>query len=225
MKFLSIAASLLAAGSMPLIAQDATPTPTASPSASPQASPNPDASFETITYWKAELPGGTYVVAHDSIIAVSTQEYVLDGAARVTEVNVSTSGVMQPRFYYIEALSVPGPTSAGAAAVDRAKTALEEAASRMVPGDPVWAKVIKTYPTTTHAGTIEYRLENKEQLKALFKSLEASWIAARSEVFRAEGAGGKGLPPGSKDKESQENSADAFANPTGANNSSDTGGL
>lgn len=180
--------------------------------------------FETITYWKAELPGGTFIVAHDSVNGVSSQEYVLDGAARVTEVNIITSGVMQPRFYYIEPLTPEAPVAATQGAVDRAKSALEEAASRMVPGDPVWAKVIKTYPTTTHAGTIEYRIETKEQLKNLYKSIESSWIAGRSEIFRPEG-GGRGFNPrdlkkkekeeaGSQestpDSSSQDNSADAF---------------
>lgn len=135
------------------------------------------ADFDTITYWKAELPGGTYLIAHDSINGVSSQEYVLDGAARVTEVNISTSGVMQPRFYYIEPLTPKVPSSAGQSTTDRAKSALEEAASRVIPGDPVWAKVVKEYPTTTHAGTIEYRLETKDQIKRLYESLERSWLS------------------------------------------------
>ncbi len=57
----------------------------------------------------------------------------------------------------------------------------------MIPGDPIWAKVIKEYPTTTHAGTIEYRLETKAQLEALYQSLESSWIAGRSDVFTSAG--------------------------------------
>ncbi|MFY8215465.1 MAG: hypothetical protein ACOVMP_02560 [Chthoniobacterales bacterium] len=185
----------------------ANPTPAATPQGLP--TPDPDApmpgapDFETITYWKAELPGGTYIIAHDSVNGVSSQEYILDGTARVTEVNISTSGVMQSRFYYIEPLTPIAPVAAAQGAVDRTKSALEEAASRLVPGDPVWSKVIKTYPTTTHAGTIEYRLETKQQIENLYKSLESSWIAGRSEVFRPEG-GGKGFNPRELKKKQQE---------------------
>ncbi|GEM_PF-1120773 len=201
-------------------AGDPAPNPNLSPSPSPFATPDPDApmpgapEFETITYWKAELPGGTFIVAHDSVNGVSSQEYVLDGAARVTEVNISTSGVMQPRFYYIEPLTPNVPTHAGQGAADRAKSALEEAASKLLPGDPVWAKVIKTYPTTTHAGTIEYRIETKQQLENLYKSLESSWIAGRSEIFRPEG-GGRGFNPRElKEREKAEGKDEGDAAPS-----------
>jgi len=213
-------------------AGDPTPPPNASPSPSPSTTPDPDApmpgapEFETITYWKAELPGGTYIIAHDSVNGVSSHEYVLDGAARVTEVNISTSGVMQPRFYYIEPLTPNVPTNAGQGAADRAKSALEEAASRLLPGDPVWAKVIKMYPTTTHAGTIEYRIETKQQLENLYKSLESSWIAGRSEIFRPEG-GGRGFNPRElKEREKAEgrDAGDAAPSPTPTGNDADAFG-
>ncbi len=168
----------------PAIAQFPGPTPTPSPTPEGQDDTLEATNYDTITYWKADLPGGTFVVAHDSINAVSTQEYVLDGAARVTEVNVGTSGVFQPRFYYIEPINVPGPVGDAA---ERALTAAQAAATRVIPGDPIWAKVIKEYPTTTHAGTIEYRLETKAQLEALYTSLESSWIAGRSEIFTPAG--------------------------------------
>jgi hypothetical protein len=214
---------------------DAPANPAPAPSSSPEGFPTPDPDapmpgapdFETITYWKAELPGGTYIIAHDSVNGVSSQEYVLDGTARVTEVNISTSGVMQPRFYYIEPLTPIAPVAAAQGAVDRAKSALEEAASRLVPGDPVWAKVIKTYPTTTHAGTIEYRIETKQQIENLYKSLESSWIAGRSEVFRPEG-GGKGFNPRELKKKEQEENGEGggpAGSPTPENEADAFGGL
>lgn len=215
--FLSSATGLIAQAPPGVPGGEPTPEGAATPDPRFPLPSSPD--FETITYWKAEMPGGKYIVAHDSINGVSMQEYVLDGAARVTEVNVSTSGVMQPRFYYIEPLNVDAPTSAGGSVVDRAQSALEDAASRVVPGDPVWAKVVKSYPTTTHAGTIEFRVESKEQLKNLYESLEDSWIKGRSEIFRAEGAGRTLTPREEKEEKSEEgqqptgdsgNDADAF---------------
>lgn len=216
---LAFAAAMAAQTGFAQVPREDDPAP--SPSPSPGATPDPDMAmpgtpeFETITYWKAELPGGTYIVAHDSVNGVSSQEYILDGAARVTEVNISTSGVFQPRFYYIEPIKPTTPSGAAGSAVDRAQSALEDAASRLVPGDPVWAKVIKTYPTTTHAGTIEYRIETKQQLENLYKSIESSWIAGRSEIFRPEG-GGRGFDPRvERDKKKNEEGGDPATSPDG----------
>jgi len=214
---------------------DSPSNPAPSPGATPEGAPTPDPDapmpgtpeFETITYWKAELPGGSFTIAHDSVSGVSSQEYVLDGTARVTEVNVITSGVMQPRFYYIEPLTPVAPVAAAQGAVDRTKSAIEEAASRLVPGDPIWAKVIKTYPTTTHAGTIEYRIETKQQIENLYKSLESSWIAGRSEVFRPEG-GGKGFNPRElkkKEKEEEGEGDKPEPTPTPGNDADAFGGF
>lgn len=142
---------------------------------------------KVFTYWSAELPAGKYLIAHDSINGISMHEYVLDGAAKVTEVNISTSGVLQSRFYYVEALPIQLPSAAAQAAADRIRGAGEAAIARVVPGDPIWAKVAKSYPTTTHAGTIEYRIETKRELQELFESLEQSFLTGRSTVFRPGG--------------------------------------
>src|SRR5882757_1770707 len=72
------------------------------------ASERPPQSFPL---WKAELPGGSYLIARNAINAVSSQQYILDGVARVTEVNISTAGVFQPRFYYLEMLPAEAPDS------------------------------------------------------------------------------------------------------------------
>ncbi len=188
-----------------------TPDPNAGdPGAEPSGGEGPLA----LTFWKAELPGGTFLIAHDSISAVSTQEYVLDGAARVTEVNIMTTGVFQPRFYYIEPLPAQIPLPAGQSVIDRAKSAALEAATRATQGDAVWARVVKTYPTTTHAGTIEYRLETKEQLEKLFQSLEKSWTSSRSETF-SPGGSREFKPRGKGDGADQATASDAAA--SGAN--------
>ncbi len=188
------------------------PTPTPTPEGQDDT-PEPT-NYDTITYWKADLPGGTYLVAHDSINSVSSQEYVLDGAARVTEVNVSTSGVFQPRFYFIEPISAPGPVGQTA---ERALTAAQAAATRVIPGDPIWAKVIKEYPTTTHSGTIEYRLETKAQLEALHTSLEDSWLKGRSIVFTPAGSSEfdteKKSDDDSEDGDSEDDSTDPSIGP------------
>src|SRR5688572_29755116 len=67
------------------------------PSATPAATKQP-------SFWKADLPGGSFVAAHAAIRSISLQQYVVDGAARVTEVNIDTAGTFKPRFYYVEPL-------------------------------------------------------------------------------------------------------------------------
>jgi hypothetical protein len=141
---------------------------------------------ENVPVWRALLPGGTYIIAQDAINSISSHEYILDATARVTEVNISTSGSMQARFYFIEPFIPQLPV--GQAAVDRATdaaAAAAAAASAAVGDDAIWMKVGKTYPTTTHAGTVEYRLESKEELAKLFQSLERAWSTGRSETFRS----------------------------------------
>lgn len=188
MKCFSFAAALIALGSLafsvPLAAQDNNNA--ANNPQNNQAAKKP----QTFPLWKAELPGGSYIIARNSINAVSTQQYVLDGVARVTEVNISTAGVFQPRFYYLEMLPVQAPDNVPGAALaaDRAQAALKDAADSQVPADQQpWAKVVKNYPTTTHAGTIEFRLDSKEQLEALFQSVERTWLTGKSEVYTPEG--------------------------------------
>lgn len=134
--------------------------------------------------WKAELPGGSYLVARNAISAVSMQQYVLDGVARVTEVNVTTNGNFHPRFYFLEtidaggaAASAPGVQPAAEAAMAAARQALPEAAT----------KVVKNYPSTTHAGTIEFRLPSAEGVQKLYESVTRTWLTGESEAFSLKG--------------------------------------
>lgn len=152
-----------------------------SPSPTPAATPALGRGF-----WKADLPGGSYVVALGAIEAVSLQRYILDGVARVTEVNVTTASEMKPRFYYIEVLPAPVPQNIPGAqlAADRIQSEVQDLSRRTVPGDPIWAKVVKNYPTTTHAGTIEFRLESQAQLQQLYSSLETAWTTGRGGIFK-----------------------------------------
>jgi len=141
--------------------------------------PPPPASFPI---WRCQLPGGVYQVAVRSIIAVSQHEYLVDGVARVTEVNVDTAGTLLARFYFLEPATPNVPV--GTEAVKKAQELLTEAADRT--GQDVWKKVAKSYPTTTHARTVEYRLVKKDQLQKLFESAEIAFRTGKNTVFTAE---------------------------------------
>ena len=50
-------------------------------------------------------------------------------------------------------------------------------------GQDVWQKVVKNYPTTTHAKTIEYRIQDKETLTNLYASAEGALRLNANTVF------------------------------------------
>ncbi len=171
MKLLPILAALVAAPA--LFAQQ----PAATPAAPATPSPN-----TALPMWRATLPGGTYSVALRSIVSVSTHEYVVDGAARVTEVNIDTTGAALVRFYFIEPNTVSAPAGFGAATIEKTQQLLQEGAARSGQED-AWKKVVKSYPTTTHTRTIEYRIGTKDALAKLFESAESAFRLNRNSVF------------------------------------------
>jgi hypothetical protein len=133
--------------------------------------------------WRAELPGGTYIVRLSAISCVSLHEYVVDGAARVVEVNIATSGSELARFYHIEPYPPKPPVASVQKAMDTIENKAKEAIARVETSD-LRGKVVKNYPTTTHAHTVEYRLTDKESVNKLFKSIEDSWLNGRSGSFK-----------------------------------------
>jgi hypothetical protein len=118
--------------------------------------------------WRVNLPGGTYEIVIAAMLGVSSHEYVIDGVARVTEVNVDTTGQMAVRFYAIEPTVTAGPGGIGAATIGKVQSAMTEAADRA--GTDAWKKVVKSYPTTTHQRTVEYRVGGKDSLNRIFSS-------------------------------------------------------
>jgi hypothetical protein len=165
-----LAILILAAVSATAIAQ--TPSPSPSPTAVPRS-----------PYWRCELPGGTYEVAIRSIVSVSSHEYIVDGTARVNEVNVDTLGNMAVRFYFIEPTAAKSPVGIGQSALDRVSDLAKEAGKR-AGADHIWERVVKTYPTTTHAHSIEYRVENEEQLKRIFASAQDAFESGVTATFK-----------------------------------------
>jgi len=134
----------------------------------------------TRTLWKCTLPGGSYQVLVSAILSVSTHEYLVDGAARVTEVNLDTAGQFALRFYYIEPAVTSGPGGIGAATLGKVQSILTDAADRS--GSDSWKKVVKSYPATTHARTIEYRVGSKDSLTKIFTSATNSHATGKADA-------------------------------------------
>lgn len=126
------------------------------------------------SFWRCELPGGIYLVNLLSLASVSTHEYIVDAAARVTELTVATNSAVVARFYYIEPMIPKSPLGIGQSLIDKAQQKAEDVAGR-TGVEEVWKKVVKNYPLTTHAHTVEYRVNSIDQLNKLQKSLEEAW--------------------------------------------------
>ncbi len=168
---LATALALLVAGAPGVHAQ--TPAPSASPDADTDSSP----------FWTIEFPGGTYIVRLSAVNSLSTHEYVVDNTARVVELNISASDSDLLRVYYIEPNVPQTPDGIGQSVVNLAKERLDEATNRTNTSD-IWRKVIKNYPATTHAHTVEYRLATREQLDSLFKNLQRALKNGRGGRFK-----------------------------------------
>lgn len=149
----------------------------------PAASPSPSPTRLQRGVWQADLPGGKYIVRLSAITSVSIHEYIVDNAARVTEVNIGTSGSEMVRFYVIEPNVPKAPGNIGQSVIDKAEEKANELLNR-TKMDETWSKVMKSYPTTTHAHTIEYRLPTRDTLDKLFESIQDSWLNQRAAVFK-----------------------------------------
>ena len=134
-------------------------------------------------FWRCELPGGIFVVSLPTISSVSTHEYVVDGAARVTELTVATNSAVVARFYFLEPMVAKSPVGAAQSLIDKAQQKIQEGANR-TGMEEVWKKVVKNYPLATHAHTVEYRLESVDQITKLQKSLETAWRTNKETLIK-----------------------------------------
>jgi len=133
------------------------------------------------SFWEAKLGGGEFVVALDRITSVSRHKYVLDGALIVDEVTIDTVGQSLARFYYITPITSGVPGAAASQVAERAIGLLDSAARTA--GSDLQNMVVKKYPLTTHAKSIEYRLLSESQLNVLFASAKTAWQTGEGRVF------------------------------------------
>ncbi|MGJ8643849.1 MAG: hypothetical protein ACSHX9_10605 [Luteolibacter sp.] len=135
-------------------------------------------------FWEANLQGGNYTVALSRISSVSRHKYILSGNLVVDEVTIDTVGVALARFYFIKPVTDEMQGNAVTKVADRTRDLLDKAANRVTGG--VEDMVVKTYPDTTHAKTIEYRVLSESQLSGLYASAKKAWVDNRGRVFSAE---------------------------------------
>jgi hypothetical protein len=198
----AFAGAALAAGMISIFSTSVFAQAPAGTGASGVSSPAPTPYPTRSPMWRCDLPGGTYEVAIRNMMSVSIHEYVVDGAAKVTEMNVETPGAVEVRFYYLEPLTPTAGLSVAQSAIDKVQSLANEAADKLNPGEePPWEKVVKSYPTTTHAHTVEFRLDSLEDLQSLFNSAEQAFRMNQNTEIMVEGGpgGGQTVAPSAPD--------------------------
>jgi hypothetical protein len=125
-------------------------------------------------FWQASVSGGEYAVSIERITSISRHSYILDGTVLVDEVTIDTTGQALARFYFLSPIGTNQSIGGTAGAVmERGKGVLDAAGQRT--GVETENTVIKKYPDTTHAKTIEYRLATQAELTNLFNSAKQAW--------------------------------------------------
>jgi hypothetical protein len=151
----------------------------------PTAPEKPSDSAGANRFWQATLGGGHYMVSLDRISSVSRHKYVLDGALIVDEVTVDALGQSLARFYFITPISDAadgnGAAAALSSAVDRGRELIDKAADKA--GADVHQMVVKKFPETTHARTVEFRLLSEAELSGLYNSVRGAWESGRGRKF------------------------------------------
>lgn len=132
-------------------------------------------------FWQLSLPDGHFMVALDRIASISRSSYVLDGGLIVTEVTIDTVGNSLCRIYQITPATENSRSSATQRLTQRARELTNRAGE--VTGSNLSEMVQKSYPTTTHAKTVEYRVQEKATLDALYDSLNKAWREGKGRRF------------------------------------------
>jgi hypothetical protein len=167
-----------------LLHAQAPPAAPANP-AKPAEKEKTEDSLQQNRFWQANVGGGHYMVALDRISAISRHQYLLDGNIIVDEVTVDALGQALARFYFLrpvtDALTGSGIGNAASRIVDRGREIIEKGASNA--GTDVHNMVVKKFPETTHAHTIEYRVLSAEELTGLYSSVRTAWETGKGRKF------------------------------------------
>ena len=128
-------------------------------------------------FWQASLPGGHYMVAIDRIASISMHQYVLDAQLLVDEVVIDTNGRGLARFYYVSSVAESSGSGTASRIAAKGRELVERAGQRS--GSNIHELAQKNYPTTSHAGMVEYRILNRADLDALYQSLKNAWESGK----------------------------------------------
>jgi len=129
-------------------------------------------------------PDGEYAVDLRQIRAVGMHHFVVDGVIEVDEFNLDTQGSAFVRFYYARrTTSVATPSGIGQSVIDQAQEKIDQVKDRIDAARQLDRMVVKSYPTTTHARTIEFRVASKDELTKLYSAAKKAWEQQSPTVY------------------------------------------
>jgi hypothetical protein len=158
-------------------AQEDTANPNAEPTSEEGGKSNAKESDDNKRFWQASLPGGHYMVALDHISSISMHEYLLNGNLIVNEMVVDTNGRALARFYHVKIAAENSTSGTARRVVEKGHELLDRVGEKT--GTDVKDMVQKDYPTTSHAGMVEYRVMSLADLEAIYKSVKNAWETGR----------------------------------------------
>ena len=131
----------------------------------------------TVDGWRGFLSinykGGKFVMPYARIVSVARHDYLVDGAGRVHELTVDTNGTVIARYYFLESGLDDSPIKA----VGIINNRLEKTGKLLEKRTGVDRReVVKHYPDTTHAKTVEFNVSEKEHLDAIYSHITHEWI-------------------------------------------------
>lgn len=135
-------------------------------------------------FWQASfLNGSHYLVKLDRISSASKHQYVGDGVARVTEVTIGTDSEVVARFYFLEPVGKDTPISAGQVLINRGQDIAQQVGNRVSPS-AAQLQVVKNYPASTHAHTVEFVVQSAATLDSLYSSLMGAINTGRGKTWK-----------------------------------------
>jgi len=124
-------------------------------------------------YLSIQQKDGHFVMPYSRIVSVTRHEYLVDGGGKVSEVTIDTTGSVIARYYFLESLA--GETSLNSGKIiDNRIREIENSVNKKTGIDT--RPVIKHYPDTTHARTVEFNLSDKGDLKKIYDHIIHEWI-------------------------------------------------
>jgi hypothetical protein len=136
----------------------------------------------TFPLWTAPLPNaqGSYAVSLNSICSVALEKYDLkfdDKVFPITECSIETVGGKTARFYFVDEdkrEKKDGPVEQAKDAIASVVPGMEENSEK----DQKKLRVVKIYPESALAGTVEYRLSSEKKVTDLYQNLRDAWVAS-----------------------------------------------
>jgi len=122
--------------------------------------------------------GGRFVMPFRSIVSISRHEFLVDGGGKVHELTVDTNGSVIARYYYLSTVLENNPLNAAQIVNNRMKKLENTAKNRT--GEDTRA-VVKHYPDTTHAKTVEFNVSSLEHLERIYDHIYQDWVVRNAK--------------------------------------------